>query len=33
MAVDDYAEERLRLINGLGEGDRLRPGQKVKIIG
>ncbi|HSD34184.1 MAG TPA: M48 family metalloprotease [Alphaproteobacteria bacterium] len=33
MAVDDYAKERFRLINGLDEGDRLRPGQKVKIIG
>jgi predicted Zn-dependent protease len=33
MAVQDYAVERFRLINGLEEGDRLRPGQKVKIIG
>ncbi|HEX6102788.1 MAG TPA: M48 family metalloprotease, partial [Alphaproteobacteria bacterium] len=29
---DEFAEERFRLLNGLDESDRLRPGQKVKIV-
>ncbi|MDF2764812.1 MAG: putative Zn-dependent protease [Rhodospirillales bacterium] len=29
---DKLAEERFRLLNGLDENDRLRPGQKVKIV-
>jgi predicted Zn-dependent protease len=29
---EEFAEERFRLLNGLDENDRLRPGQKVKII-
>jgi predicted Zn-dependent protease len=28
----DFQEERFRVLNGLGPGDRLAPGQKVKII-
>jgi len=32
MAVDKLAEEHFRVLNGLAPGDRLTPGQKVKII-
>jgi predicted Zn-dependent protease len=32
MAYNDYKEERFRVLNGLGSGDSLRPGQKVKIV-
>lgn len=32
MNVDTMAEERFRVLNSIGRGDRLRAGQKVKII-
>jgi predicted Zn-dependent protease len=32
MGDDKFAEERFRLLNGLDQDDRLRPGDKVKII-
>ncbi len=32
MAVDRFAEEHFRVINGLGPRDRLIPGQRVKIV-
>ncbi|HEX8238809.1 MAG TPA: M48 family metalloprotease [Allosphingosinicella sp.] len=32
MAYNDYKEERFRVLNGLGSGTALRPGQKVKIV-
>jgi predicted Zn-dependent protease len=31
-ADEEFAEERFRLLNGLDQNDRLRPGQKVKIV-
>jgi predicted Zn-dependent protease len=31
-ADEEFAEERFRLLNGLDENDRLKPGQKVKIV-
>jgi predicted Zn-dependent protease len=32
MAYDDHQVERFRVLNGLSPGDRLRPGQLVKIV-
>jgi len=32
MAVSDHKLERFRVINGLGASDRLKPGEKVKIV-
>ncbi|MBU6251873.1 MAG: M48 family metalloprotease [Alphaproteobacteria bacterium] len=32
MAYPDYKVERFRVLNGLAEGDALKPGQKVKLI-
>ena len=32
MAYNDYKEERFRVLNGLGSGAAVRPGQKVKIV-
>ena len=32
MAYRDYREERFRVLNGLGSGDTLRAGQRVKLI-
>ena len=32
MAVTDRAVERFRVLNGLDPGDKLKPGDKVKIV-
>ena len=32
MASADHALERFRVLNGLGPGDRLKPGEKVKMV-
>jgi predicted Zn-dependent protease len=32
MAYDDLREERFRLLNGLGPGEPIRPGQPVKLV-
>jgi predicted Zn-dependent protease len=32
MAMSDHALERFRTLNGLGQQDRLKPGEKVKVI-
>ena len=32
MAFDDFRVERFRALNGLSPGDRVRPGQRVKIV-
>jgi predicted Zn-dependent protease len=32
MAVEDYAEQWFRVLNGLNENEQIRPGQKVKIV-
>jgi len=32
MAISDHPIERFRVLNGLGSGDKLRPGEKVKIV-
>ena len=32
MAMSDHALERFRVLNGLGPHDRLKPGEKVKIV-
>jgi predicted Zn-dependent protease len=32
MAISDHRLERFRVINGLVPGDRLKPGEKVKIV-
>ncbi|MFW5634850.1 MAG: LysM peptidoglycan-binding domain-containing protein, partial [Erythrobacter sp.] len=32
MAYPNAQEERFRVLNSLGQGDRLTPGQKVKIV-
>jgi predicted Zn-dependent protease len=32
MAVNDRHVERFRVLNGLGEKDRIRPGDRVKMV-
>ena len=32
MATSDHALERFRMLNGLGQQDRLKPGEKVKVV-
>ena len=32
MATTDRPVDRFRLLNGLGPGDRVRPGDQVKIV-
>ncbi len=32
MALDDFQEDRFRVLNGIGPNDRLRAGQRVKIV-
>jgi len=32
MAVSDRAAERFRVLNGLEPGDRVKPGNQVKIV-
>jgi predicted Zn-dependent protease len=32
MATGGHAAERFRVINGMGARDRLRPGEKVKLV-
>jgi predicted Zn-dependent protease len=32
MAISDHAIERFRVLNGLSAGDRLKPGEKLKIV-
>jgi predicted Zn-dependent protease len=32
MAVEDYGEQWFRVLNGLDDNDRLRLGQRVKIV-
>ncbi|MBI3705873.1 MAG: Zn-dependent protease, partial [Rhizobiales bacterium] len=32
MASTDHALDRFRVLNGLGPGERLKPGEKVKIV-
>ena len=32
MAVSDHKLERFRILNGLAAGDRIKPGDKVKIV-
>ena len=32
MAVNDRHAERFRVLNGLGEKDRIRPGDRVKMV-
>ncbi len=32
MATSDHSLERFRTLNGLGQHDRLKPGEKVKLV-
>jgi predicted Zn-dependent protease len=32
MATSDHSLERFRTLNGLGPHDRLKPGEKIKIV-
>jgi predicted Zn-dependent protease len=32
MAATDRSLERFRVLNGLGAGDRVRPGDRVKLV-
>ena len=32
MAVNDRPAERFRVLNGLGEKDRVKPGDRVKMV-
>jgi predicted Zn-dependent protease len=32
MATSDHSLERFRTLNGLGQQDRLKPGEKVKVV-
>jgi predicted Zn-dependent protease len=32
MAISDHSLERFRTLNGLGQQDRLKPGEKVKVV-
>ena len=32
MAIEDHQVERFRVLNGLAEGETVRPGQRVKLV-